>query len=128
FEHRQIRLRRAVVLQARPACDHDVRLPGCSRHERVEHGGLSDAGLTGEEYELALAAAGAREPRLEGCDHAVTSHDRAILVRGGGSPRRARPRGDESIPATRDGLDEAWLLGVVVQGTANLEDDHPQYT
>jgi hypothetical protein len=87
---------------------------------------FSDARLTGEEYELALAGARAREARLEGCHHAVTSHE-PDFVRDRRPPRRARPRGDEAIPAARDGLDEARLIGVILQGAANLEDDHPQH-
>src|SRR5262249_26333901 len=126
FEHRQIRLRDAVVLEARPARDHDVRFARCSRHEGVEHRRLSDPGLTGEEYELALTGAGALEPRLEVAHHIVTSDELAVLFSHGWPPRRARSRGDESIPAARDGLDEARLLGIIIQRTANLEDDHPE--
>ena len=65
LEDRQIRLRRPVVLEARAARDQQIRIGRRARQKRVEHRGLADARLAGEEHQLALAGAGALEPLLE---------------------------------------------------------------
>jgi len=50
-----------------------------------------------------------------------------MRVGDGRPPRRAGPPGDEPIPAPGHCLDETRLLGVVAQGTTNLEDDDPEH-
>src|SRR5262245_17681026 len=65
FEDWQIRLRFAVVLEAGAGRQHHVWIDGRKRQKGVDHRGLADARFAGQEHELTLAVARAREAVLE---------------------------------------------------------------
>ena len=120
FEDRQIRLRRAVVFEARTARDRQLRLERGARQQCVDHRRLADTGLTGKEHELALAADGAREPVRKLREHSVAPDRRAAWINRCRSLTGTGP--DESVAPARHVLDEGRRRRIVAERAANLQD------
>ena len=74
-QHGQIRLARPVRLDALPLRDPHARIGGDALEEGLDDRGLADARLAGQERDLASAAPGRVEPRLQPIEGALPADE-----------------------------------------------------
>ena len=135
----QIRFAGPVGLDTLPFGDQDAWIGGGSLEEGLDHARLADAGLAGQEDDLAAAAPGDLEACLEPLEHPVPANEirRAAVSgaryacrlpgRAGGCRTTARrsvvttgDAGDEPVPASVDGGDEPGRGGPITEDLADL--------
>jgi hypothetical protein len=138
FQHRQVGLATAVLLDALAARDPDMgaRRPPEVAEGHVDRGRLADPGLAADEPELPPATGRRPQPGGDLGALALASHHetmgRTIVVdvggrgRDGAGHRRGSHRGDEAVPEARHGLDEARCRGLVPKHRAQLSRRQPQ--
>src|SRR5207237_4962616 len=91
FQHGQVRLARAAMLDALTARDQECALALRGGEETLDDGGLADPGLARDEHQPPLTGAGLREQTLKLNELARAAGRR--LGDGGGNPRRCRTLG-----------------------------------
>jgi hypothetical protein len=136
LEDGQVGLAAPVLLDALAAPDARLGTRRASQvFERgVDEGRLPDSGLARDEYHLASTRGrivkrfGDRGSLARPADH--ESRPRCVVARGcchrrRGADRRGARRGDEAVPPSRDGLDEAGRGALVAEGDPQLTDRDP---